>query len=300
VLSLPGTGQMTSTSYVDKDLRALRNSIPIAGMQVEMIACSREYALGSNETLDLIDKMFVKSPEPIEDVHSAVAIAYTLNPGGDADLVIPSTDSQKARRMPDGRVVLVVRPVAAPADATFPYKGTDPALLEAIKPTRFLQSDRREIIELAREVVGRTRSTAEAIKRIESFVARHIDNKSLSVGYASAAEVLETRQGDCSEFAVLTAALCRAVGIPAQVVVGLAYVEDWAGLQGFGGHAWTQAYAGGRWVGLDAAFKSSERGGYDAGHIALATGNGEPGEFLNMASALGQFKIEKLRAQRTK
>jgi transglutaminase-like putative cysteine protease len=117
------------------------------------------------------------------------------------------------------------------------------------------------------------------------------------VGYASAAEVLESRQGDCSEFAVLTAALCRAVGIPARVVVGIAYVQDFAGHEGFGGHAWTQAYVGDRWIGLDAAFKGSGRGGHDAGHIALAVGNGEPGDFFNMASALGAFKIEKLEVE---
>ena len=70
----------------------------------------------------------------------------------------------------------------------------------------------------------------EAVRRIESFVARYIDNKSMSVGYASAVEVVESRQGDCSEFAVLTAALCRAVGIPAQVVVGIAYVKEFAGI----------------------------------------------------------------------
>ncbi len=92
----------------------------------------------------------------------------------------------------------------------------------------------------------------------------------------------------------MTAAMCRAVGIPAQVVVGIAYVEDFAGLQGFGGHAWTQAYVGGKWVGLDAAFKGTGRGGYDAGHIALAAGGGEPADFLNMASILGQFKIDKV------
>jgi transglutaminase-like putative cysteine protease len=70
-------------------------------------------------------------------------------------------------------------------------------------------------VDLAHKAVGDAKDAAQAARRIESFVARYIDNKSMSVGYASAAEVVESRQGDCSEFAVLTAALCRAVGIPA-------------------------------------------------------------------------------------
>lgn len=241
--------------------------------------------------------MFVKSPKSIDNVHSVSSIAYVLDPGG-ADVVIPSTDNQTAKRLASGKIMLVVKPQAAPAGDTFPYRGNDPELRNATKPTRFLQSDRKEIVALARKAVGKTKDTAEAVRRIEAFVSRYIDDKSLSVGYASAAEVAESRQGDCSEFAVLTAALCRAVGIPAQVVVGVAYVSEFGGMQGFGGHAWARAHVGGKWIGLDAAFKSGGRGGYDPGHIALATGDGDPGDFFNMASALGQFKIEKLAVQK--
>jgi hypothetical protein len=304
-MNMPGAGQIASTSYVDDEMRTLKSVVPIAGMVVEMVDCPKEFALGKNDVLEMIDKMFVKSPVPIEDVHSTAAITYVLNPGKAADLSIPSTDNQKATKLPDGKVRLEIRPVAVPSGGLFPYRGSDPALLEATKPTRFLQSDQEQIVALARKAIGDTKDAAEAARRIEAFVAEYIDNKSLSVGYASAAEVVESRQGDCSEFAVLTAALCRAAGIPAQVVVGIAYVQEFGGMQGFGGHAWAQAYVGGdaqgqggKWIGLDAAFKSSGRGGYDAGHIALATGNGDPGDFFNMATALGQFQIEKVEVQR--
>jgi hypothetical protein len=299
-VSLPGTGPITTLSYVDDDLQALKSSIPIAGMQVEMVSCTKEFAMSDNDVLDLIDKMFVKSPRPIEDVHSTASITYTLDPVAGADLRLPSTDNQQARRLPDGRTILIVAPVSAPTGGTFPYRGDYPVLLEALKPTQFLQSDRKEIVALARKAVGDAKDSTEAARRIESFVAEYIENRSLSVGYASAAEVAESRQGDCSEFAVLTAALCRAVGVPAQVVVGIAYVSDFMGIEGFGGHAWAQAWLGGKWVGLDAAFKGGGRGGYDAGHIALALGNGDPADFFNLATTLGQFKIEKLEIRRAK
>jgi hypothetical protein len=88
--------------------------------------------------------------------------------------------------------------------------------------------------------------------------------------------------------------MCRAVGIPSRVVVGVAYVAEFGGHQGFGGHAWTQAYVGDKWIGLDASFRGSGRGGYDAGHITLAIGNGNPEDFFNLASTMGQFKVEKV------
>ncbi|MFC1739760.1 transglutaminase family protein, partial [Planctomycetota bacterium] len=109
-----------------------------------------------------------------------------------------------------------------------------------------------------------------------------------------AVEVARSRQGDCTEFAVLTAAICRALGIPAKVVVGLAYVSEYKGLEHrFGGHAWTQAYVGNRWIGIDAAFRSAGLGGYGPGHITLAKGNGNPEDFFALLNTLGQFKIEK-------
>jgi len=304
-LNMPGAGQIASTTYVDDEMRALKSIVPLAGMQVEMVDCPKEFALGRNDVLELIDRMFVKSPQSIEDLGSATAITYLLQPEKGVNLVIPSTHDQTAERRPDGRISLTIKPAQVTTGGALPYKGHDAHLREAVQPTRFLQSDDKRIVELARQAVGDAKDAAEAARRIEAFVAKYIDNKGLSVGYASAVEVVESRQGDCSEFAVLTAALCRAAGIPAQVAVGVAYVKEFGGLEGFGGHAWTRAYVGGdeqgrggQWIGLDAAFKSGHRGGYDAGHITLAVGNGEPGDFFNMATALGQFQIEKIDVQR--
>jgi hypothetical protein len=297
--TMPGAGEIVSTSYVDDDYNVQKSIIPMVGIKVEMIACAKSFALGENDVFDAVDKMFLPSPVPLGDVQSAKSISYILSVTGDASgLAIPSNDNQKVQRLADGKIMVTVAPVAAPAGATFPYKGRNKMLLDATKPTRFLQSDNAKIINLARRAVGNTRNTAEAVKRIESFAADYIENKDLSIGYASAAEVADSRQGDCSEHAVFAAALCRAMGIPAQVVTGVAYVKEFAGIKDtFGGHAWVQAYIGGdsgRWVGLDASFKGTGRGGYDAGHIALAIGNGNPEDLLGLVSTLGRFEIEKV------
>jgi hypothetical protein len=294
--TMPGAGEIVTTSYVDDELQSQKSIIPMAGMQIEMVACAKAFALSENDVFEIIDKMFLASPTPLGDVRSAKSISYLLSPtGGTEGLTIPTTDNQRVRKLPDGKLIVVVEPVVAAAGARFPYKGNDKTILEAMKPNRFLQSDRKEIIDLAHRAVGNTKDAAEAVRRIEGFVAEYIENKSLSVGYASATEVAASRQGDCSEHAVLAAAMCRAVGIPAQIATGLAYVEEFAGQQGgFGGHAWVQAYVGGKWVGLDAAFKGTGRGGYGPGHIALAIGNGNPEDFFNLVTTLGQFKIDKV------
>ena len=297
--SLAQFGSFTSTEYYDDQLRLQKSITPLMGMSIEQVACTKEFALGENDVLEVVEKMFLSSPTPLSNVGSAKSITYLLSPTEETvDFRIPSNDNQKVQQLSGGRVSITVEPIDAPSGISFPYKGNDPVILEALQPTRFLQSDDEQIIQLARQAVDNTKDAAEAARKIEAFVAGYIENRSLSVGYATSVEVAESRQGDCTEFAVLTAALCRAVGIPAQVVAGMAYVDDFAGMRGFGGHAWVQAYIGGKWIGLDAAFRGSGRGGYDAGHIALAQGNGEPIDFFNLATTLGRFKIEKVSVNR--
>ena len=296
VMNLPQAGQIVETSFVDDDLRTLKTVSLIMGMNIEMIACTKEFALGDNDVLELIGKMFLPSPQPLNDLASVSAVTYHLVPTADAnDLRIPSTDNQTVAKNKDGTYIVTVSPLTAVSGARFPYKGRDKTIRQAAKPSMYVQSDNKLIIKLARKAIGNTKDASVAVKRIESFVADYIDDKNLSVGYASAVDVAKSKQGDCTEFAVLTAAMCRAVGIPAQVVVGIAYVEEFAGLQnGFGGHAWVHAYVGKNWIGLDAAFKSGNRGGYDAGHIALAYGNGDPVDFFNIVNNMGMFKIDKV------
>ena len=307
-MEMPMAGLVENVDYVDDNLDVQKIITPVMGMKIEMVACPKEFATSPPEVFDVIDKMFVKAPQPIDDVGGAESVTYYLSPKSDAnapgksaagDIIrlesIPSTDNQTVTKAEGGRVIVKVKPVVMPKGASFPYKGKDEKILDALKPGGFVQSDDQRIIKLARQAVGDTKDAAEAVRRIEAFVADYIENRTLSVGYASAVEVAESRQGDCTEFAVLAAALCRAAGIPAQVVVGVAYVKEWGTIESsFGGHAWVQAYIGDKWVGLDSSFKKAGRGGFDAGHIALAVGSGNPEDFFRLVNTFGQFKIDRV------
>ncbi len=289
----PAGGEVVDTSYVDGDFHVQKSvMLGMGEQQIEMISCTKEFALSENDVLEVVDKMFIASPEPLDNIESAKSAAYYLKLSApETKLVIPSSDNQSVD-LKEGEVVVTVRPVAAPTGVKFPYEGKDSNALEAMKPTRFVQSDYNDIIALAKRAVGETKDAAEAVKKIESFVSGYIENRSLSVGYASAAEVAVSKVGDCTEFAVLTAAMCQAAGIPARVVSGLVYVKSFGGRENvFGGHMWVEAYVGDKWIGLDAT-KTPK--GFDAGHIALAIGNGEPVDFLNLAATLGRFKIDKV------
>ncbi len=289
-MSLP-TGTISSTSYVDSKFIAQKSILPTMGMNIEIIACDRQFALSENDVVDFLDKLLIKSPVAITDVKSMKSALYELSPINDAKLEIPSGPSQTVKKLKDGKLSVEVKPTTPKKGAKYPYKGRDKELRKALESTQYLQSDNEEVIKLARDAVVDSKDTAEAVRKIESFVSGYITEKDLSVGYATAAEVAASRQGDCTEHAVLMAAMCRAVGIPAKVVFGIVYAEEFLGKKDiFGGHAWTQAYIGNKWVNFDATRAPN---GYSVGHIILATGNGDPGDFFGMVNTLGYFRIDK-------
>jgi hypothetical protein len=277
---------------VDKNFAARKTIMPMMGMTLELIACDKTFALSKNDVVDFLGKLLIPSPVALNNLRSTESITYLLAPAGGKELSIPSTDNQTVRQTNDGKVLVTVRPVAAPAGARLPYEGKDEDVLESLKPTRYLQAGDKEIISLARRAVGKTKDAAQAAYQIENFVHEFITEKNLSVGYASAAEVAVSRQGDCTEHAVLTAAMCRAAGVPARVTSGIVYIPEFVGRKNvFAGHAWVQAYVGGKWIGIDATRAPN---GFGPGHITMATGSGDPADFFAMANMLGYFKIEKI------
>jgi hypothetical protein len=84
------------------------------------------------------------------------------------------------------------------------------------------------------------------------FVGRYIDRKDMLRGFDLASQVARRKEGDCTEHAVLLAALARSFGIPARVVTGMALVAV-EGKVGAVGHAWTEVHEAGSWKLADAA-----------------------------------------------
>lgn len=284
------TGRITVITYVDDRFQMKKMQMPMLGQQLELIECSKTFALSKNDVVDFFNQLILTSPASLAGAGRAAAITYHLKPTKDTKLTIPSGDNQTVRTMTDGTVVVTVRPVAAAKGSAMPYKGKDKAVLAAMEPSRYVQSDDKKVIALARKAVGDCRDGAEAAAKIQTFVSKYITKKSLAVGYATASEVAAHPEGDCTEHAVLAAAMCRALGIPTQVVMGLVYVPALGSRKDmFGPHAWVRSYIGGKWVAFDAAMKRA-----DARRITLGSGDGSPEDFFGLITTLGYFKIAKV------
>ena len=133
-------------------------------------------------------------------------------------------------------------------------------------------------------------------ERLRRATGASLPRKNLSSALASASEALRTQAGDCTEHAVLLAALLRSQGIPSRVVAGLVWCQEFAGRRDvFGWHLWTQALIDGRWIDLDATLPG-DGVPFHPGHIAfVSTALSDPASdpaLVRLVSALGALKIE--------
>lgn len=293
VVSSASPGMVVQT-WLDSSGRTLRTQIPFGGLSLATVLSDRATALREVEAPELMVQTLIRPNRPIREPRRVTIGRYVLIAPDDRALAgLPETSVQRVEPLGGGRARVIVQmsaPTAAEPDDTAPY----------LAPSSMIDSADPEIIALARRATagsGADRAArAEALRRA---VFRHITDKSLGVGFASASEACRTRAGDCSEHAVLLAAVLRAEGIPARVVSGLVYADEFLGSRDvFGFHMWTQALIdhddGPRWIDLDATLPRGTP--FDATHIALVVSalgdDASAGDMTSIAALLGALRVD--------
>jgi hypothetical protein len=142
-----------------------------------------------------------------------------------------------------------------------------------------LQAEHPDIVARARAITEGLDDPARRARAIFDWVHRSVA-KEATLSLPSALDVLKTLRGDCNEHTALFVALARAAGIPARMKVGLAFHKG-----AFYYHAWPAVYLDG-WRECDPTWGTP---GVDATHLALA--EGEPGNQLRLAKAMGRLRI---------
>ena len=287
--AMPNT---TTVAWLDDKGTLVKSHVPLLG-GVEIYRVSKAEALREPEQApDLMAKFFIKTPVKFERPQRVTEVLYRLEaPPGTLANLPPEGPRQKIERRSTNSVWVRVKTVAPPAKP--PTLGAaSRAGGKYVRASAYVQSDDEAIIKTARAVAGDAPDQWQAARRLEQWVRENVAAKNLSIGFASARETLDSREGDCSEHAVLLAALCRALGIPSRIAVGVVY---WRGIYGY--HMWTEIDAGG-WHALDATLA----GRYvSAARIklldsALETGSWG-GSLVGIAPLIGSLKIHVLEYQ---
>lgn len=280
------------TLWVDEGGQLLKSKTDSNGGMVTY-RTTREGALAANDSNASFDQILnsvikikrkIPRPETTRDVRYRVSLQ-----NDDPTQVLPTDRRQSVGPGANKNEAVLVVKTAGP-DAGPPETGeVDPVYLRA---NAMINSRDARVVDLARQAVGDAVDPWRKARRVEHWVAKNLKDKNFSTGFAPASEVARNLTGDCTEHGVLVAAMCRASGVPARVVVGLVYVDH---LGGFGFHLWNEVYVNRRWVAVDAAF---EQDAVDAVHIKLSDASLDgvsPFEtFLPIVRVLGKMTLEPL------
>jgi hypothetical protein len=281
---------MAAYAYVDDKGTTLKTKESLLNMETYTVAKQEALKAISGAEVDLAVATLIKTSK-IDRSQQTRQVVYRINvPGEDPETVVSKGPTQLISRVDPNTIDLTVRAILPPENAP---ENTEPPGKEFLSPNGYLQSDDELVKKHAADAVGAETDSWKAAQLMEHWVWEHLKNKNFSTLLASAAEVAKDLSGDCTEHAVLLAAMCRARGIPSRMAVGLLYVPS---LSSFGGHMWTEVFEKGTWVPLDATLG---KGGIAADHIKFADSSfSDEGEstpitaFLPMVSALGKMKIE--------
>jgi hypothetical protein len=309
---LPDGKPIVERLWVNRDGVILKRQID--ALQQEIFRTTREIAraeVGPGK-FDLMRDTTVRVNRPLPEVTRRVRYRVALLSNDPAQVFAQGITQQVSSLDPRTAEVTVsaVRPASEPrffvADISEPapegiepgggkaYQGNAPSDDDRA-PNNLIQSDNPKIVSMARSIAADESDPWRIATHLEQAVKRHIRRADYSQAFASAADVVEHAEGDCTEHAVLLAALCRARGIPARVAIGLVYVSA---AQGFGYHMWNEAWIEGRWIPLDATLA---QGGIGASHLKLADSNLRGttafSTFLSVAQVIGQLKIEVLEVE---
>ncbi len=246
---------------------------------------------GAGGGVDVLRRSVVAIRPPADGLLAAGRAVLVVRARSGALLPLPSSGSQRVDAAAGGasaRVSVDASRGSAPSggeaeDARYRsaspiVDSDDPAIRDAVQ----------------RAIAGVSGGQAARAEAMRAFVHGHVTGKDLESVYASASSVLRERSGDCTEHAVLLAAMLRAGGIPSRLAAGVVYAREFAGVRGcFAWHMWTQALIDGQWRDLDATLAARA---FHAGHILVATGAQDGPSidpaFAAMVMSVGDLAIE--------
>jgi hypothetical protein len=282
--------------WLDGELTPVRRQMELPGLgKVVTHRTTREAALapgtGTVKLPDILEKTLVPLNRTIPQAHDTKRVVYRVTVKGDDDAgtALARDERQSVKELKGDTFELHVAAVRSPRKVDDPEA---PAKKEYLESNYFLKSDDARVKELAEKAVGEETDPLRKARAIEKWVNRNMrpDNR---VGFAPADQVARGLAGDCRQHAMLTAAMCRAAGVPSKTAVGLVYMTDARKQPAMAFHMWTEVWVEGQWLAIDAVMG---QGSVGAAHIKIADHSWHDTQSLTpmlpVARVLDKIKIE--------
>lgn len=289
-VQLPGM-----TSWLDKELLPVRSEMEMPGLgKIVLQRTTKAVATAANGAApagpDIVLGTLVPLNRAIARPHETKSAVYRITLKGDDDpaTALARDDRQEVKNLKGNSFELHVRALREPPAR---FDGDGPGD-EFLKSCYYLDSDNAKVKELARQAVGDEVDPWKKARRVEAWIHEkmRLDN---TVAFCPASQVARDLAGDCRQHAMLTAAMCRAAGVPSRSAVGLVYVADPRRGPVLGFHMWAEVWVRGRWLALDATLG---RGSVGAAHVKIADSSWYDTEsqtpLLPVARVLGKLSVE--------
>nr|WP_240454559.1 transglutaminase-like domain-containing protein [Caulobacter sp. 17J65-9] len=250
---------------IDREGRLVEISQPMFGTAVHVRVTDRATALKPHPPYRVLPTVMTRSPYKISSDAAKGHVRYQFGFRDGYDFALPQTGEQRVA-FDHGAATVDI------CVACGPGLSSDPDYLaDALRPTAWLQSDHARLKAIAGPVARMKISDTRKMELLAERARPYLERLDF-IGHFSALDTLSRRAGDCTEAAVLLAALGRSAGIPTRVVNGVVYSrERYHGVGNvFMPHSWTLAFVDGEWRSFDMALD-----GFDSTHVALTVGDGD-------------------------
>jgi hypothetical protein len=258
-----------STIWVDpQTFETVMTQVDMPGIGLlSLLRSTKQAATGPlGDAPDLMRMQTIRLGQSVKGgVHPLRSVTYQITIADDTDPEkIFKPDSRQKITRGEGRTFeLAVEAIRGPSAVAKPQEAAE----EFTKSNFYINCDDEQVKKLALAAVGKLTDPWEKAKAIERFVRANMKGVNFTEGMATADHVAKTLSGDCSEYSMLSAAMCRAVGIPSRTAIGLVYVEPPPSQPGaLAFHMWTEVYVQGQWLGIDSTLG---RGGIGPGHLKI-------------------------------
>jgi hypothetical protein len=287
----------TLVTWLGDDLNAVRAEVPVPGIGTMLLERTSEAE--AKRPNDAVAPQGINSlvalDRAIAQPYRATSAVYRITVKNDDN---PATafvqdGRQQIRNINGNSFELHVQASRRPGPARQPAEKIGEEFLAS---SFFITSDDPLVRRRAAEAVGQSVDPWEKARKIERYVHDRMENKNLSQAFATADEVARTMEGDCTEHAVLAAAMCRAVGVPSRTAIGLVYVNHVRRGPSMGFHMWAEVWIDGQWIPIDATMG---QGFVGASHIKITDHSWYKTETLTpllpVLRVLDKLKIEVVR-----
>jgi hypothetical protein len=256
--------QLPATNlWLDKDLNVIRSLTQMEGMgQLELVRTTKAVALRKGQGGgDIAARQLIYLNRSIPRNPDQVVYRITLSEDKDSATSFARDDRQQIKNAQGKTFELHIQAIRRPESTNKEAKIGD----EFLKSNYFINCDDDKVRELAREAVGGEKDPWRKSQKIERWVRDNMKIQNYSEAMATADHVARSLEGDCTEYAMLAAAMCRAVEVPSRTAVGLVYaVIDRRPTLAY--HMWTEVWVNGQWLALDATLG---QGSVGADHLKI-------------------------------